>query len=60
MPFLCSYEFCETKEGKLIPEGEAVCCSKCGKNKYFHKVCFDKHNQEKHNGKALVKHCKEA
>ena len=59
MPYLCSYDFCGHAKGGLrgkeIAEGEAVACSKCGMKKPFHKDCFQKHNQEKHSGKAIAK-----
>jgi len=58
MPYLCSYAFCE-HTNKLIPLDNAVACSKCGNKKHFHRDCFDKHNNEKHSGKAIQKPLKE-
>lgn len=61
MPFGCRYEFCE-EEQRMIPANESVACSICGNKKdsyAFHKNCFEKHNQEKHSGKAIMKNRKE-
>lgn len=49
MPYICNYKFCE--HDKLIGKGQAIGCSKC--EKPFHKDCFEKHNKDKHNGKAV-------
>lgn len=60
MPYGCQYDFClhgSSLQGKLITSGEEVCCSKCGNKIRFHEDCFEKHNQEKHNGKAIQKPC---
>jgi len=40
-----------------MPTGEGVRCSKC--EKPFHKGCFEEHNKEKHQGKAVPKQVKE-
>lgn len=61
MPFWCSYEFCEEKQ-HMIPANEVGACSICGNKKgsyAFHKDCFEKHNQERHGGKAIMKNRKE-
>lgn len=58
MPFIvCAYDFCE--HGKMKKIDEPVACSKCGRKRVFHKDCFDKHNEDKHNGKAKLKPIKE-
>lgn len=59
MAYLCVYDFCEIHKDKMIEEGEAVACSKCGRKKPFHIDCFTKHNREMHNNKAESKHLPE-
>lgn len=54
--YICDYRFCE--KGRNIKDiNDGVFCSNC--EKPFHKDCFEKHNPEKHNGKAIVKSLKE-
>lgn len=48
MTYICD-KFC-THENRIIADGDCVHCSIC--EKPFHKDCFKKHNENKHNGKA--------
>lgn len=57
MPYFCAYYFCEHEKIKAI--NEPVACSKCANKKPYHHDCFNKHNSEKHNGKAKAKLVKE-
>lgn len=57
MTFLCGYTFCEQGHKRMIDKGSGVACSKC--EKAFHADCFEEHNAEKHNGKAITKPLKE-
>jgi hypothetical protein len=55
MAYICSYGFCHEPGGKVIAEGKAVACTKCGTKKPMHEECFTQHNAEKHDGKATSK-----
>lgn len=55
MPYICNYSSCDHKD--FMATGEGVRCSKC--EKPFHKGCFEEHNKEKHQGKAVPKQVKE-
>lgn len=57
MPFLCGYSFCEQGRERMLNKDNGVVCSKC--EKAFHTDCFEKHNAEKYNGKAIAKPLKE-
>lgn len=57
MPYFCTYDFCEHEKMKAIDK--PVACSKCATKKAYHQDCFNKHNAEKHNGKAIGKPIKD-
>ena len=55
MPYICNDKFC-VHESRIVAEGEDVHCSIC--ENPFHKDCFDKHNKNKHKGKATPEQVK--